>query len=371
MYRATKHKKHQFQDYKLKAKTRLSKFRQISSLAVASTAFLLFITDTDAAESDSDSNLNLEAAQSLSEARGALENLLTDFLSFLPKLSIAIALLLLSWLLFKVFKLVYGRIPTSKQKREGVLTLARLLMIFLGLILALTVLAGDVRALIGSLGLIGLALSWTLQQPIESFSGYLLNTFRSYYHVGDRINVGEVYGDVYKIDFLTTTVWEAGAPGKSVSGAQPTGALITFPNSEVVRSNIVNYSRDFPFIWDEVTISVSNESNLAYTSQLVRRITEELIGDSMKTSAQHYQSLLRKTGLEYDISEVPQVFLSAGNSWTDCTVRYLVELRKRRHWASLIFEKLSEELGKNEHQHQLTPAYPKSIVVAQPPDPKN
>jgi small-conductance mechanosensitive channel len=64
--------------------------------------------------------------------------------------------------------------------------------------------------------------------------------------VGDRIAVGDVFGDVYRIDVLTTTVWEAGGPGKPVSAAQSTGALITFPNWEVLRSNIINYSRDFP-----------------------------------------------------------------------------------------------------------------------------
>jgi small-conductance mechanosensitive channel len=70
------------------------------------------------------------------------------------------------------------------------------------------------------------------------------------------------HGDVYRIDVLTTTVWEAGGPGKSVTGAQPTGAMITFPYWEVLRSNIVNYSREFPYVWDEVTVAIANESDL-------------------------------------------------------------------------------------------------------------
>ena len=67
--------------------------------------------------------------------------------------------------------------------------------------------------------------------PRGSFTGWLLNSFRGYYQVGDRVAVGDVFGDVYRIDFLTTTVWEAGGADKPVQGAQPTGALVTFPDA--------------------------------------------------------------------------------------------------------------------------------------------
>lgn len=91
-----------------------------------------------------------------------------------------------------------------------------------------------------------------------------MNSFRRYSRVGDRIAVG----DVYRIDVLTTTVWEADGSGQSVVAARATGALITFPNWEVLRSNIVNYTRDFPYVWDEVTINVANESDLGYAARI-------------------------------------------------------------------------------------------------------
>jgi hypothetical protein len=102
----------------------------------------------------------------------------------------------------------------------------------LGTGIAVSVLAGDIRAMLGSVGLVGLALSWALQTPIESFTGWLLNSFQGYYRVGDRVQVGDVFGDVYAIDFLSTTLWELGSaerPG-AVHADQPTGRLITFPN---------------------------------------------------------------------------------------------------------------------------------------------
>src|SRR5690606_9600926 len=137
---------------------------------------------------------------------------------------------------------------------------------------AVSVLAGDVRALVGSLGLVGLALSWALQTPIESFTGWLLNSFQGYFRVGDRVAVGDVFGDVYRIDFLTTTVWEIGSLDRPtyVHAEQPTGRLITFPNSEVLSGSIVNLTRDFPFVWDELTLPIADRSDLRYASDVLR-----------------------------------------------------------------------------------------------------
>jgi small-conductance mechanosensitive channel len=140
------------------------------------------------------------------------------------------------------------RLLASWTRANAISALAGVLIWILAISAALSVIVGDPRTLLGSVGLIGLALSWALQQPIESFTAWLLNSFRGYYRVGDRIAVGDVFGDVYRIDFLTTTVWEAGGPDKPVQGAQPTGALVTFPNSEVLRANVTNYTRDFPYV---------------------------------------------------------------------------------------------------------------------------
>ena len=68
--------------------------------------------------------------------------------------------------------------------------LMRIGLFLLAIAAGLSVIAGDATALLGSIGLIGLALSWALQTPIESFTGWVLNAFRDYYRPGDRIEVG-------------------------------------------------------------------------------------------------------------------------------------------------------------------------------------
>src|SRR5690606_9559921 len=130
----------------------------------------------------------------------------------LPKILVATAILLIIWLLVKGINALIKSISGQWERTEAVTTLIGIIFWIFGIGIAISVLAEDVRALIGSLGLVGLALSWALQSPIESFTGWLLNKFKGYYRVGDRVIVGEVVGDVYKIDFVNTTLWEIGDP---------------------------------------------------------------------------------------------------------------------------------------------------------------
>lgn len=299
-----------------------------------------------------------DPARSVEEATGTLRQLAVDFTDFLPRILLAIALLFIAAVIVRLVRFVLRRVLGSWERAEAATAMAGVVVWLLAIGVALSVVAGDARALLGSVGLLGLALSWALQAPIESFAGWLLNSFKGYYRVGDRIGVGEVFGDVYRIDYLNTTVWEAGGPEKPVQGAQPTGALITFPNSEVLRANVVNYTRGFPYVWDEVVVGVANESDRMYAMRLIADVARRVVGPAMVDPVQAYRALLEKEGLGLDIADEPQVYFSLTDSWSDITVRYLVNARERRKWSSILLLEIETELTRPEHQQHLKSAYP-------------
>lgn len=349
-------------------------------LAVAITAMILLIggvppatgqesdaagvasAESDAGEAEAPLELPADPGDAVAQGVDTVRDLLLAFYAILPKLLIALLLLGAAIVAGKALTWALRRTFHQWERGVAVAALARIILYLLAIAAGLSVIAGDARALLGSVGLVGLALSWALQTPIESFTGWLLNSFRGYYKLGDRIEVGEVFGDVYRIDVLTTTVWEAGGPGKAVAGAQPTGAMITFPNWEVLRSNIVNYSRDFPYVWDEITIAVANESDLAYTTEVLQGTARDVIGETMAEAAAQYESLLRQARLAFNVVREPQVFLSLTDSWTDCTIRYLVHARERRRWSTDLILALTAETAKLEHADRILPAYPRSEI---------
>jgi small conductance mechanosensitive channel len=364
--------------YRQSAQQRLRRFRQGSILAVAFTGLFLLVwgvgeevpaQDTiraaeivvDTVRADTVTGADTAPAdpvRAVEEATGTIRQLAVDFTAALPKVLIALALLAAAALLVRVVRYLLRHALGQWERAEATTAMAGVLIWLLAVGAALSVVAGDARALVGSVGLLGLALSWALQAPIESFAGWLFNSFKGYYRVGDRIAVGEVVGDVYRIDFLNTTVWGIGGPDKPVQGAQPTGGLITFPNSEVLRANIVNFTRDFPYVWDEVSIGITYDSDLAYALRVVSDTARRVIGPDMAAPVDRYRALLEREGLGFDIADEPQVFVSQTDSWMDLTVRYLVNARERRRWSSTLVYEINVELAKPEHRERLRPGVP-------------
>lgn len=381
------------------AQNQLKNFRQASILAVAITGFLLtllapseagysqkdtsaeIVQDTTVAGGDTADTVIIveeEAVDELQEeqreediskaakdeAIGTLQRLWEGFYANLPKILVAIWALIIAWLLTRFLRWLLRKLLRRWESSGAVITLVVISVWLFGIGVAISVVAGDIRALVGSLGLIGLALSWSLQVPIESFTGWLLNSFRGYYRIGDRISVGEVFGDVYRIDFLTTTVWEIGAPYRQgyVQAEQPTGKLVTFPNNEILSGTVVNFTGDFPYVWDELAIAVANESDIRLTIEVLERVANGLLKDYMQEPAQAYARILQRASLPHTVSGKPQIFVALTESWTDITIRYLVGARERRKWKSEVTLLIVEELNKTEYKGKIIPVYPRQQV---------
>lgn len=338
-------------------------------MAVALTAFIfLFIGELDAQApakaADAEASVARSPLQATEEAVGSLRATWDGFLATWPKIAIALSILAIGWAVGRLARAAVHWLTRSWQRSQAFAALAGIVVWLLAIGLAASVIAGDLRALLGSLGLIGLALSWALQTPIESFTGWLLNSFQGYYRVGDRVVVGEVFGDVVKIDFMTTTVWEIGSPHRPdfVNAEQPTGRIVTFPNNEVLTGSIVNLTRDFPYVWDELKIAVANESDLRFAIGVLERTANELLGALMAQPAQRYAQVLQQAGLAEAVPGEPQVFAAAQESWTDLCIRYLVPARERRKWKSELLVRSGEVLARPENARRIVTGYPRRQV---------
>lgn len=362
------------------ARNRLRAFRQSTILAVALTGLLLLIfAPGDAQESDIDPVAGMATAESAGdgsvspeeemqplgeaaqeEALTAARNLWEGFVFNLPKVLVVAGLLVLAWLLARLLRVMILRLFGKWERGSAISALVMIGFWLMVLGIAVSILAGDFRALVGSLGLVGLALSWALQTPIESFTGWLLNSFRGYYRVGDRIAVGDIFGDVFNIDVLTTTLWEIGGPDRppgQIHAEQPTGRLISFPNNEILTGTVVNLTRDFPYVWDELQVPVANESDLAYALPVLEKIAVDLLGKEMKKPAHRYETILKESNLAFSVPDRPQLFVSLADSWVDITIRYLVNVRERRPWQSELTRLIIAELNKPEHAGKIIPTY--------------
>jgi small-conductance mechanosensitive channel len=290
-----------------------------------------------------------------------LEKSLVDFkdavLKTLPKILTALLLVVLAQIVVRLIKPTISRVLGRLDQRDAIMAVIGLMIHALAILAALSVVVGSVSYFITSLGLIGLGITWALQTPILCFTGWILINLRGFYRVGDRIKVNDIYGDVSQIDFLTTTIWENGSTW--FTSEQPSGRLITIPNSLLLQTAIYNYTRDFPFVWDEISFSMSYESDLNFTRSTVMQAARDVLGDSMVEPIRSYREVLKRANLDHNISDSPEIHLSFKESWADLHLRYLVSVRNKREVRSRILEGAFKAFSSPESSGRIKPIYPR------------
>ena len=94
--------------------------------------------------------------------------------------------------------------------------------------------------------------------------------------------MGGVRGDVIALDFIKTTIMEMGqpptyaTPGSStwVQARQYTGRVVTVTNDKIFSEPVYNYTRDFPYIWEEMSLPVTYTADRRCAEQIVLEATQ-------------------------------------------------------------------------------------------------
>ena len=228
--------------------------------------------------------------------------------------------------------------------------LRRVLKLITGVMLVLlfiSILFSNLYTTVLSLGIVSIILGFALQSPITSFIAWIYILFRSPFRVGDRIQIGNVTGDVLDISYLDTTLWEFG--GQYLSTDHPSGRVIKFPNSMVLTTIVYNYSwDDFPYIWNEVKLRVAYTSDLQFVGQICQDVTEEFLGEQMLERVKIYKALLSATAIDgLNVNERPTVVFRTGkHTWIEVNLRYLVYPREQGRVRSRLLQLMLAELKK-------------------------
>ena len=238
-----------------------------------------------------------------------------------------------------------SRVQDSVSK-YNIRRIVKLLAVLLVALIVITVLFANWYTAMVSLGLGSLILGFALQTPITSFFAWIYILVRAPYRVGDRIRIEDATGDVIDVGYLDTTLWEFG--GEYLSTDHPSGRVIKFPNSVVLRSAVYNYSWPlFPYIWNEIKFNVAYESDLEFVAKIMRQVAEEEIGEAMLERVRTFRSLLSETPVDQlEVREYPNVLFRVNdNTWLEAIVRYLVEPRRAGRVKSKLIEKMLTELN--------------------------
>ena len=261
------------------------------------------------------------------------------FKIFLSFLTIAV----FSFIKFALDKSVIERIKNSKsrysfRKITGFISGCAVIVAFLSIWIQ------NPQSLTVAFGVFAAGISIALQDLLKNVAGGLIIFVSHIYRVGDRVEIDSKFGDVIDIGVTNTTLMEV---KEWVNGDQPTGRLISVPNGVVLSGSVPNYTKDYGFIWDEIVIPISYDSDWKEATQEFTKIAKQ---ETAEIIQQAEKELVKAGGKYYydDKNIEPEVLITLTDNWINCHIRYITDVRNRRSLNDQLNRKLLDYIHSSE-----------------------
>lgn len=190
----------------------------------------------------------------------------------------------------------------------------------------------DPTRLATALGLVTAGLAFALQKVVAAVAGYFVILRGKIFNVGDRITMGGARGDVIALDFTQTTIMEMGQP-PPVQSADPaiwvqsrqyTGRVVTVSNSKIFDEPVYNYTREFPYLWEELVLPITYTIDRARAERILLDVAQRHTVPLSELSEEALREMQRRYFMK-PADMRPKVYYRLTDNWLELTVRFIVE----------------------------------------------
>lgn len=212
---------------------------------------------------------------------------------------------------------------------------------FIGILVLTWLWVGALRNLGTFLGLAVGGMAIALADVLRNIAGWAYLVLRRPYRVDDRIEVDHVIGDVIDIRVFRTTLLEI---GNWVDADQSTGRIVHVPNGRVFNSHIFNATEGFGYLWHEIPLHVTFESDWRRAERLMQAALEEAGAHTVEDATRriHHASKTYKIRFTH---LTPTVYVSVRDGLVRLTGRILVDTRRRRAVDQQVWRQLLDTIG--------------------------
>ena len=267
------------------------------------------------------------------------------------KLLYSLLILVVFWIIrYAVLKIVWRLTDDPKTRYTWKRTVS-FTVGFLILILIAAVWIDAISQFGAFLGLLTAGLAIALKDPLTNIAGWIFILTRKPFVLGDRIQIGEHRGDVIDIRLFQFTILEI---GNWVDAEQSTGRIIHLPNGTIFTGSQANYTSGFKYIWNEIPVLVTFESQWELAKEILTQIVREH-AESLSEDAQKKIIEASKKYMIFYRHLTPTVYTSVKDSGILLTMRFMCDARKRRSTEHEIWEDILKEFARHK---QIEFAYP-------------
>lgn len=190
-----------------------------------------------------------------------------------------------------------------------------------------------------------------LSSPLTNLAAWIYILVKRPFDVGDRIELADVRGDVIDRGVFQIVLLEI---GEWVDADQSTGRILFIPNQQIFSENLVNYSSGIGYIWNEIKVKITFESNWREAKRILRQIADKVDDPYIDTALDGLDEVTKRYPIRYS-SLSPIVYTSVIDTGILLTVRYLCGPRMKRGTQQAIWE---EALDRFAERDDIMFAYP-------------
>jgi small-conductance mechanosensitive channel len=255
------------------------------------------------------------------------------------KIFASLMITLVLWILYSlIIKIVWRRTENVRTRYSWRKT-SGYIVIVLGVFLIGRLWFSGFQSVATYLGLLSAGIAIALKDVVSNFAGWLFIISRRPFSVGDRIQIGNHAGDVIDTRFFQFTLMEI---GNWVNADQSTGRIIHIPNGMVLSEVLANYSKGFQYIWNEIPVLITFESNWQKAKKILQKIADKDAEQLSKAAEKRVKEASKKFMILYS-RLTPIVYTSVQESGVLLTIRYLCEPQRRRDSEQAIWEDVLKE----------------------------
>ncbi len=253
--------------------------------------------------------------------------------------ALIVGLVLVRWIALRIVARRTDDVRTMYQARK----IASYVAVALGLVLVGRVWFQGVGSLATFLGLVSAGVAIALKDPITGMAGWAFILWRRPFGVGDRIQIGDHAGDVVDLRLFQFTLLEI---RNWVDADQSTGRIIHIPNGDVFTKPVANYVRGFRYIWHEIPILLTFESDWKKAKGILGEVLEAHAEKLTPDAERRLQTASRKYMIFYS-TLTPIVYTTVRDSGVLLTLRFLCDPRRRRGTEQTMWEAILERFSEH------------------------
>lgn len=267
------------------------------------------------------------------------------------KIIYTIIILVISWIIKSFINHIIQKKIDENNARFTVKKIVHYLLTLLAVILIGSVWIVNFSKIGTVFGLFAAGIAISLKDIFLNITGWLFIYIRRPFTIGDRIEIDGSAGDVIDIRLFQFSILEI---KNWVDADQSTGRIIDIPNGLVFTNHQINFNKGFDYIWNEIKILVTFESDWEKAKSILGEIIETECEPVIKQAKDELTKATKKYLIMY-ANIKPIIYTSIEDSGVLLTIRYLCKPRNRRNSEHNIYEKILKEFTQ---QSSVDFAYP-------------